>query len=322
MSFRPLTARALKRMIKLRDSFPWRVAEGSALVAGSKLCRDLAARAPPRALVLSDDLVSHIIRRSVEAGSLASEGSALVCASEVVAAAERCGAVLWSASPVQLRRLTGQPSPDGVVLEVPLPGGYGREEDGPALEAALRPGHAVILDGVGDPGNVGALLRSAAAFGWSAAIAMPDCADPWAAKALRAAQGATPLLRTLRASHVALEGAIEGITAAPGNERLALCVADTQGEPVERAAALLAHARRTPLLAMGSEGRGPSNALERVLASLPCAADPASAEAPVAALRVTVPMVPGGVESLNVAVSAGILAHAFRPPLPLLHGCS
>lgn len=37
----------------------------------------------------------------------------------------------------------------------------------------------LALDGVQDPGNLGTLLRSAAALGWQAVVLLPGCCDPW-----------------------------------------------------------------------------------------------------------------------------------------------
>ena len=59
-----------------------------------------------------------------------------------------------------------------------------------AAPARLSPGRYVVLDGVQDPGNVGAVLRTADAFGCTGALLLPGCADPYGPKTLRAAMGA------------------------------------------------------------------------------------------------------------------------------------
>ncbi len=48
----------------------------------------------------------------------------------------------------------------------------------------------LLLEDIQDPGNVGSLLRSAAAAGASLAVLSRSCADPWSPKALRGGQGA------------------------------------------------------------------------------------------------------------------------------------
>ncbi len=66
-------------------------------------------------------------------------------------------------------------------------------------QAAMGP-LALYLHGVGDPGNVGTILRSALAFGAASVILGPGCADPYGAKAVRASMGAVFSVPVARAA--------------------------------------------------------------------------------------------------------------------------
>lgn len=57
------------------------------------------------------------------------------------------------------------------------------------LEAVRGGGRYVCLEHIQDPANVGALLRSAAAFGFAGAVLCGNCADPFSPKAARASMG-------------------------------------------------------------------------------------------------------------------------------------
>lgn len=58
--------------------------------------------------------------------------------------------------------------------------------------AGLELGELTLyVEGVSDPGNIGTMIRSAAAFSDSPVLIGPGCAEPWSPKALRAAMGAT-----------------------------------------------------------------------------------------------------------------------------------
>lgn len=59
---------------------------------------------------------------------------------------------------------------------------------------------AVYLHGVGDPGNVGTILRGALAFGGGSVVLGPGCADPFGAKAVRASMGAIFAVPVVRAA--------------------------------------------------------------------------------------------------------------------------
>ncbi|MEA2185459.1 MAG: methyltransferase, TrmH family [Solirubrobacteraceae bacterium] len=60
----------------------------------------------------------------------------------------------------------------------------------------------VALWGVGDPGNVGTVLRSARAFGATSVVLGPGCADPFGPKAVRASMGALFEVPVARVSSV------------------------------------------------------------------------------------------------------------------------
>ena len=76
-----------------------------------------------------------------------------------------------------LKRLSGTKAPQSPVAEIPIPGARS-----PVTDTIL------ILWGVADPGNAGALVRVAAAFGIDVMVG-PGSADVWSPKALRAGAG-------------------------------------------------------------------------------------------------------------------------------------
>lgn len=73
-----------------------------------------------------------------------------------------------------LTRLAGTENPRGPVAVVAIP-----------LEWLDRSRNLLVSVGVSDPGNVGTMIRTAAAFGWGFAY-MQGTADPWAPKTIRA----------------------------------------------------------------------------------------------------------------------------------------
>jgi TrmH family RNA methyltransferase len=90
----------------------------------------------------------------------------------------------------------------------------------------------VALWGVRDPGNVGAVVRSALAFGASSVVLGPGCADPFGPKAVRASMGAifeVPVARASRleelpGERLALVGGAGEALAGPADEALAIVV--------------------------------------------------------------------------------------------------
>lgn len=151
---------------------------------------------------------------------------------------------------------------------------------GVANTAPPKPGifnnqDCVVLDGIQDPGNVGTLLRTAAAAGITQAALGPGCADAWAPKTLRAGQGAQFELSIHENSDLpAVLSAFSGTSVVTR---------------LDASTSLYEAALEGPLAwVFGAEGQG-------VSASVAAAAD----------LGVHIPM-PGRTESLNVAAAAAI----------------
>lgn len=139
----------------------------------------------------------------------------------------------------------------------------------------------LVLDGVQDPGNVGTIIRTAAGLGAAAVVALPGTVDLWNAKVVRGAMGAH-----LRMTVVQCEA--RELLAWAERERVQLWAAEAAGEPLH----LAAPPSRLGIV-LGNEGAGVS---EPVRAG--------------AKRSVGLPLV-AGVESLNVAVAAGIILYAL-----------
>jgi len=158
-----------------------------------------------------------------------------------------------------LERLAGTKSPRGPVAVVAIP-----------VEWLDRSRNLVVSVGVSDPGNVGTIIRTAAAFGWGFAY-MEGSADPWSPKTIRAGAGGqfqTPVARL---------GSLADI-----GEWATVATTVRDGGP----ASLVS--RRPVALLIGEEAHGlPEWMVAR------------------ADFRLTIPT-PGPTESLNAAVAAAI----------------
>jgi TrmH family RNA methyltransferase len=148
----------------------------------------------------------------------------------------------------------------------------------------LAPGTTLlVLDGVQDPGNVGTMLRTALALGASGVVALKGTAELNNPKVIRSGMGASFRLPSVPVSP-------DEFVAWSRLQRAEIWMADVSGETPDQ------WTRRSPerapvALVVGNEGAGVSPSLE-------AAAD----------RRVAIPLA-RGVDSLNVAVAAGILLY-------------
>lgn len=189
----------------------------------------------------------------------------------------------------EIRSLVGKREPvvlaDKVfraIVDAETPPGLAAEFEIPTVPRDVA-APAVFLEGVQDPGNVGAILRSAAAFGLRAAVLDRVCADPWSPKVLRAGMGGHFQLHIHQAEN--LEAELQRYRAS------VMCTVPRDGTMLPE----LDFSGPVGWL-FGAEGEGVSAALQAK-----------------AALKVTIPMAPG-TESLNVAAAAAICFYAaYRP---------
>jgi len=210
-------------------------------------------RSQGRALIEGPHLVEAALQAGVDVHAiLVSENAKITKVTSPVILAERVFASIVDAE-----------APQGIAAEISIP----------AAKAAQ--GDVVFLEGVQDPGNVGTILRSAAAFGIGSVVLDRGCADAWSPKTLRAGMGAhfNLLVRTVGSLEDELGRFAGRILCTVPRGGISLAKADLSG-----AIAWI----------FGSEGQGVSEAAAKH-----------------ADLKVTIPMDDGG-ESLNVAAAAAI----------------
>ena len=189
---------------------------------------------------------------------------------EAMAAHADCEA--YAVSPHILAAVCDTKTPQGIAALVDLPA--------PPTPDALGP-LIIALDGVQDPGNVGTILRTADAAGFTGALLSEECADLYSPKCLRATMGSIFRLKALVCANLA-----QSLSALKDGGYSLLC-GELNGTPFYSRGAL----GEKLCLVIGSEGNGVSQAVSAVCTH-----------------RLTLPM-RGGAESLNAAVAAGIMMY-------------
>lgn len=174
-------------------------------------------------------------------------------------------------------------TPQGVLAVAAIPN--------PLLEAPPGPVRYLVLDALQDPGNVGTVVRTAAALGVSATIALPGTVDFWNAKVVRSSMGAL----FQHPVHALSWEALEAFLSAHAVE---LWATDMDGEALPAVAT--GRLPRRMAVVVSNEGAGLSPHVARAVQR-----------------TVSIPMTPG-VESLNVAVATGIVLYALRVASPVV----
>jgi RNA methyltransferase, TrmH family len=239
----------------------------------AKLVRDAGLRRKEgRAILEGPHLLAALLQQGMKPISVFATENALA-RDEIKALVVEAGAEPVVLSESLFRAIADAESPPGIAAEIEFP--------------EIKPksvSQCVFLEGVQDPSNVGAIVRSAAAFGVGELVLDRNCADLWSPKVLRAGMGGHFRLN-LRVSG-ALEAEIERFKGTP------VCTVPRGGVPLRQADL----GGRLGWI-FGAEGPGISPALQKR-----------------AALRITIPTA-AGTESINVAAAAAICLHeAFSRP--------
>jgi RNA methyltransferase, TrmH family len=252
-ALRQACPRQALRLIRSKDN--------SQVKRWAKLAKDASLRrAESRAIVEGPHLIEAVLAAGMKPLFLLTTEESLARHADLIRASGKEPVLL---APSAFKSVSDAQTPQGVAAEIEIP------------KPRLAKGDCVFLEGVQDPGNVGAILRSAATLGVASAVLDRACADPWSPKVLRAAMGGHFRLSIQQVGD--LEGAIEGY-----GGRL-VCTVARGGQPLRKA-----DLSGTLGWIFGSEGAGVSEGL-----------------AARAAVRITIPMT-AGAESLNVAAAAAV----------------
>jgi TrmH family RNA methyltransferase len=237
--------------------------------------RELARGAGPLMLLDGWHLLHEAAAAEVVVDKIAICGPPTAKEESVVDRLRRAGARVVAVSGGVLNALSPVNSPTGVVASAQIPT--------VTASAVLTPSPALVLAGasVQDPGNAGAIIRSAAAAGATGVVLDELSADPWGWKALRASMGSAfhlPVVRSRAMEKLIADwrsGGVQIVAAVPRGGRSMYEVDFTKPTAV----------------LMGGEGAGLPEGLI------------AAADA-----RVSIPM-KGSIESLNAAVAAAVLLY-------------
>lgn len=186
---------------------------------------------------------------------------------QLVEAMRDIAAQTFDVSQGVMKALSSTVTPQGILAVVAMP----------ELSPSADPWLVLVVDGLRDPGNLGAILRSAEAAGVGQVLLSPGTVDVYNPKVIRGAMGAH--FRLPIHADVSWSEVIEAVGRRP------VWLADAHGEHVYHEVDWIPPSA----LIVGGEARGASTQARALATS-----------------RVAIPM-QGGAESLNAAVAAGVI---------------
>ncbi|NNM81337.1 MAG: RNA methyltransferase [Burkholderiales bacterium] len=147
-----------RMLLDLSDSSKQRKRSGKTLLDGIHLLQScIDSGIEPELIVVKESSLQH-----PEISSLIANGEAVLMADSL------------------FDRISPVKTPTGILSLIGIP----------VAESGKNPQFCILLDRIQDPGNLGSILRSAAAAGADAAYLSPGCADPWSPRVLRGGMGA------------------------------------------------------------------------------------------------------------------------------------
>jgi RNA methyltransferase, TrmH family len=227
--------------------------------------------------------VDELLRSSlaIRGALIAPPASDLSHTQTVLATLRQRGVPIQEVTGAEFASAADTETPQGILAIAEVP----KRQDLGALPIE-EPFRLVVLDAVQDPGNVGTIVRTAAALGAAAIVTLPGTVDLWNAKVVRSSMGAL-------FHHPTCACTWEELTSFRSRYAVPLWGADATGEPLSKLAREKAFPRRLAV-AVGNEGGG-LGVQTRQGADLLVSVEIAST-----------------VESLNVAVAMGILLYELR----------
>lgn len=163
MAFKHIVSRdnpVFKQLKRLADNARERRSEGLTLLDGVHLIEDyMAAFGEPTTVIIP-------------------EGQSSVEATGLIQSLEHVDTIMLPT--LMFAELSPVVSATGILALVSIPN----------VALPVQPNFALMLEDIQDPGNLGSMLRTAAAAGVDAVYLSSSCTDPWSPKALRGGQGA------------------------------------------------------------------------------------------------------------------------------------